>query len=128
MTLMTFPPDYSSQKYVRDFFRFSRWAYSPVAHTLNSTEPQILYVQKGPSIFKMVSPVASLTSNSGLSMLHVCSTVPTSVPGGLYTSITCLKQKRKHHCLRQLMTFPYLSTSVFMFLTDKVISILEIFA
>lgn len=54
--------------------------------TLNSTSPQMLYVQNGPLMVRTVCPEASLTLNLGLNMDHSCWIEPIKVPGGDVTS------------------------------------------
>lgn len=56
---------------------------------LNSTAPQMLNVQHGPSIFNTVSPASFLILNDGEKILQSCSTVPITFPGGELTSKTC---------------------------------------
>lgn len=64
--------------------------------TLNSTSPRQLHVQKGPSIRSTTAPAPSLITYFGLQMLHFCSTVPTTVPGGEETSSFCRQEKNMH--------------------------------
>ena len=62
--------------------------------TLNSTSPQKLKVQNGPSILSTAFPWASLTVNDGEQMLHSCSMFPITVPGGEVTSMLYYNKKK----------------------------------